>query len=518
MLPTTTPCADHTGRSQPAAVAWPRPRVCALTILCTSVLAGCALTQGLFTTLGPNYQAPAAPVARWHAPVPPAPAIETPSAHGGSQDALAAWWRQFDDPALIELIAAAQEASANLAQAALRIARARADAIGADFAGSPSLDANAGANRSAFSFGGPAVLRSQLSVGLQSSWEIDLFGGLARQRESARAQLGADRAAWHDARVALAAEVANAYVNYRFCEMQVAHAAADATSRAETARLTGVAAGAGLEAPATLALSRAGAADAKAALAQRRAECESAIKALVALCAIDEDGVRALLVRMPAHTARLPRPPHVAIDALPARVLTQRPDIAAAEREVAVASAGIGVAEANGYPRLALAGNITPTRSRLDGSPTISVTTWSLGPSLTLPLFDGGRRAAGVETARAQYAAAASAYRARVRNAVREVEDAMVKLAGLAERMRDTRAAGAGYLESFEAARIRERAGLANRIEVENARRTRLAADAAIATLDYEAVIAWIALYRAVGGGWDGRQDTGTASAMPSIK
>ena len=110
------------------------------------------------------------------------------------------------------------------------------------------------------------------------------------------------------------------------------------------------------------------------------------------------------------------------------------------------------------------------------------------------------------------------AYRARVRNAVREVEDAMVKLAGLAERMRDTRAAGAGYLESFEAARIRERAGLANRIEVENARRTRLAADAAIAALDYEAVIAWIVLYRAVGGGWDGRQDTGTASAMPSMK
>ena len=475
-------------------------------LFATLLLGGCALNQGLFTTLGPNYEAPAAPVTRWHAPV-AAPGPPQILAHGGSTEALKSWWQQFDDPVLIELLGAAQRASATMAQAAARIERARADAVAANVAGSPSLDATAGANRSAFSFGGPAVLRSQAQIGLQSSWEIDLFGGLARQREAARAQLESNIAAWHDARVALAAEVATAYLNFRFCEMQISLAAADGASRAETARLTGIAAGAGLQAPATLALARASAADGAAALALRRAECEINIKGLVALTAEDETDLRARLTAAPSLAARLPRPARFDIDSVPAAALAQRPDIAVAERDLAVASADIGVREADRYPRLTLAGNITPTRSRLDGSPTISVTTWSIGPSLTLPLFDGNRRAANVDAARAQYGAAEAVFRARVRSAVREVEEALVRQAGVAERLNSTRAAAAGYRESLEGARNRQRAGLGSLIELEDARRTSFAADGAVAALEYEGVSAWIALYRAVGGGWDGKLD-----------
>lgn len=483
-------------------------------ILITLPLGGCALTQSIFTTLGPNYQAPPAPVARWHAPV-PAPAVPQTQAHGGSNEALKTWWQQFDDPVLVELMAAAQRESASLAQAASRIERARADAVAANVAGNPSVAATAGATRSAFSFGGPAVLRSQAQVGLQSSWEIDLFGGLARQREAARAQLEADIAAWHDARVALAAEVANAYLNLRFCEMQITLAQADALSRAETARLTGIAAGAGLQAPSFLALARASAADGAAALAQRRAECEIGIKGLVALTALDESALRARLAGAPQLAARLPKPARFAIDGVPAGVLAQRPDIAAAERAVAVASAEIGVREAHRYPRLTLVGNIAPTRSRLDGSPTISVTTWSIGPSLIVPLLDGNRRAANVEAARAEYEAAAAVYRGRVRNAVREVEEALVKLAGVAARLADTRDAAGGYRDSMEGARTRQRAGLGSLIELEDARRTSFAADGAVAALEYEGVSAWIALYRAVGGGWDGKTDLAQTRAKP---
>ena len=443
---------------------------------------------------------------RWHAPA-TGPGTPPVLAHGGSTEALKNWWQQFDDPVLIELLGAAQRESASLAQAAARIERARADAVAANVAGSPLLDASAGANRSAFSFGGPAVLRSQAQVGLQSTWEIDLFGGLARQREAARAQLESNLAAWHDARVALAAEVATAYVNFRFCEMQVTLAEADGASRAETARLTGIAAGAGLQAPATLALARASAADGAAALALRRTECELNIKGLVALTAIEEGGLRGRLGAAPTLTARLPRPPRFAIDSVPAAALAQRPDVAVAERDLAVASADIGVKEADRYPRLTLAGNITPTRSRLDGSPTISVRPWSIGPSLTLPLFDGNRRAANVDAARAQYGAAEAVFRARVRSAVREVEEALVRQAGVAERLNSTRAAAAGYRESLEGARNRQRAGLGSLIELEDARRTSFAADAAVAALEYEGVSAWIALYRAVGGGWDGKLD-----------
>ena len=481
-----------------------------LALLTLPTLGGCALTGGLFGTVGPDYKPPAAQIAPWQAPA-QMPAAQGLTAHGGSSAALKQWWQQFDDPVLTGLIESAQAASANLAQAAARIERARADAIAASALGNPSLDATAGASRSAFSFGGPAVLRSQAQVGLQSSWEIDLFGGAARRRESARAQLDANVAAWHDARVALAAEVANAYANYRLCEFQVELARADGASRAETARLTGIAAGAGLQAPAAAALAKASAADGAANLLQKQAQCEIDIKGLVALTAADEPALRGLLARAPGAPPRLPRPPRFAVDALPAQVLAQRPDIAAAERDVAVASADIGVAEADRYPRLSLAGNITPTRSRLDGSPTISVTTWSIGPSLTLPLLDGGRRLANADAARAQYTATDAVYRGRVRNAVREVEEAMVRLAGVADRLNDTRAAAAGYRESMEAARTRQRAGLGNLIEFEDARRTSHAADANLVALEYEGVAAWISLYRAAGGGWDGSLDATAA-------
>ena len=467
-------------------------------------LGGCALNRGLFATLGPDYTATVNAPAAWQAPAPAARPAQAPLAHGGSQDALKAWWRRFDDPILVELIDSAERASASLAQATARIARARTDTVAANAAGSPPLDGTAGANRSAFSFGGPAVLRTQASVGLQTAWEIDLFGGLARQSEAARAQLDADSAAWHDARVAVAAEVANAYVNYRFCEMQVALARADAGSRAATARLTGIATTAGLQAPATLALARASAADGAAAAAQKQTECEIGIKGLVALTGQEEPQLRATLAGAPALAARLPRPPRFEVDTVPARVLAQRPDLTAAERDVAVASAEIGVAEADRYPRLSLTGNVTPTRSRLDGSPAINVTTWAIGPSFTLPLIDGGRRSAKVDAARAQYAAAAASYRAKARQAVREVEEALVKLAGVGTRMPDTRAAAQGYNESLAGARSRQEAGLANLIELEDARRTALAAEGAVAALEYQGVSAWIALYRAVGGGWDG--------------
>ena len=335
-----------------------------------AVLAGCAMTGGWFGTVGPDYR-PALEAAQSWQPLQVGLLAPVVLAHGGSGDALKQWWQQFDDTPLTNLIDAAQ--------AAARIERARADAVAASLAGSPSLDATAGANRSAFSFGGPAVLRTQAQVGVQSSWEIDLFGGLARQRESARAQLDANVAAWHDARVAVAAEVANAYLNFRFCEMQTELARADAASRAETARLTGITAAAGLQSAANAALARASAADAAAAVSQRQVLCEIDIKGLVALTATEEAALRILLARPAGTPPRLPRPRQFAIDALPAKVLAQRPDVAAAERDVAVASAGIGVAEAERYPRLTLAGNVTPTRSRLDGSPAISVTTWPSG-------------------------------------------------------------------------------------------------------------------------------------------
>lgn len=482
-------------------------------VLAAMALVGCSTTGGLLTTVGPDYAAPASGApARWQAPVVSTPAQSVASPEAQRLRGLSQWWAQFNDPVLSEFIEAAQRESATLAGAASRIERARADAIAAGVAGLPSLDLTGSLNRAAFTFGGPLALRTQAQLGVQASWELDLFGGLARQRQAAEATLASSGAQWHDARVAVAAETANAYVNYRFCEMQVALAEADARSRAETARLTQAAGQAGFQAPATVALATASAADAASTLKQRRAQCDIAIKGLVALTAYEEPALRQRLAQDPTRVARLPVPTRFAVDALPAALLTQRPDVAAAERDLAAASADVGFNEARRYPSLTLAGNILPTRLRIGNAPAFSATTWSIGPSLVLPLIDGGRRAANVEAAKAAYTAAESTYRAKVRQAVREVEEALVTLDSLQQRQTDVQTAAKGYRDSLAGAQARQRAGLGSLIELEDARRTSLAADAGLAALEQERVVAWISLYRALGGGWDGAAPTASSA------
>ena len=457
-------------------------------------LGGCTGPRGLISTVGPNFvPADAAPAQQWHAPRP----------HGANPEKLREWWAQFKDPALDALIDSAQKNGATIAQAAARIEQARATLVAAGAASLPTLEATAAANRAAFTFGGPTAIRQQVQLGLQSSWEIDLFGGRAREREAAASQLASSSASWHDARVSLAAEVANAYLNYRQCEMQVRLTESDSRSRGETARLVELLGNAGLQAPADAALARGSAAEARSALARQRAQCELSIKGLVALSAMDEPALRNLLGQAD-RAARLPHPARFEINALPAQVLAQRPDVAAAERDVAAASARIGVQEAQHYPSLSLSGNVVPTRISIGDGPALNVRTWSIGPSMTLPLFNGGRIAANVEAARAQYAAAETVYRARVRQAVREVEEALVRLSSAEERFNDVQTSAAGYRAALQAVQERQRSGLSSLVELEEVRRSALSAEFAQLALEQERVSAWIALYRAIGGGWEG--------------
>ena len=462
---------------------------------------------GVFGKVGSDYEPPVSLAAsRWQAPL-PADAIalsgESSVAHEGSTGRLAEWWAQFKDPALDALIAAAQSHGSSVAQAAASIERARADAIAAGVAASPSVEGIASGNRSAFTLGGPAALRTQWQLGVRSQWEIDLFGGLAREREARQALLAAHAALWHEARVSLAAEVANAYVNFRHCEIMLAQAGADARSRAHTARIMEGAARAGIQSASAAALARAAATEAAGALTERRAQCDILVKGLVALTATAEPALRALLAQTPPGPTHLPQPAQFRIDALPARVIAQRPDIAAAERQLAAASADIGAAEADRYPRLTLSGSITPTRIAIGNAPALSLTTWSIGPALTLPLIDGGRREANVKAFRAQHAAAESVYRSKVRNAVREVEEALVRLDSAASREADSQAAARGYRVNLQGREALQRAGLGSELDVEEARRLALVADANVVALEQERLAAWISLYRAVGGGWE---------------
>ena len=419
--------------------------------------------------------------------------------HEGDPVALVAWWSQFKDPVLVELIEQAQKQSNSMAQAALRIAQARSLLVTADSAALPVLNASGGLSRGTYQLGGPVILATTAQAQLQAGWEIDLFGGLARGSEAARARLAAQVANWHEARISVSADTASLYTNFRSCEQLAQISRTDAQSRAQTARLTQELAQTGFQSPANAALARASAAEGQGREVAQRADCDLLIKALVALTAMPESELRSRL----AKGARvLPQPAMPVVQRVPAQVLSQRPDVAAAERELAAASADIGVREAERFPRLSLLGNIGPLSFETTmGS--ISATSWSIGPSISLPIFDGGRRAANVETAKIAYQVAATNYRTQARRAVREVEEALVRLDSLNQREREGLKASKGYHESLQAAQARYKFGLASILDLEETRRLSVNADNILANVRRERVNAYIALYRAVGGGWD---------------
>lgn len=452
-------------------------------------LAGCAVPH-------PPERVDAAAPPQWYAPLP----------HNGTMTDLTRWWQQFNDPLLIELIGSAQTASPTVATAASNIEQARAARVAARAALLPTLDGSASAVRSKSA--PPTPIATVVQGGLNTAWEIDVFGGNRDAARAAQARLDSAQAGWHEARVSVAAETANSYLNLRTCERQLVVATNDARSRAETARLSDLSAKAGFTAPATAALARASAAESAARATQQRAQCEIEVKALVALTGLPEPRLRQKLEARWSEPAQFAL---VSVNTLPAQVIAQRPDVYRAEREVAAASAEVGTARADRFPRVSLNGSIALGRVHAQGA-SASLDTWSIGPlAVTVPLFDGGRRAANVDAAQARYEEAVLLYAGRVRQAVREVEEALVTLDSARERSTDAQTAVDGYRVSFNATEARYRSGLASLIELEDQRRLLLAAETNLVALQRERIAAWIALYRAVGGGW-ARPDAATVA------
>jgi NodT family efflux transporter outer membrane factor (OMF) lipoprotein len=457
-----------------------------------ALLAGCASTLP-----APEPLATASPP-KWHAPLPgPARAGAGALPHQGQQADLARWWQQFDDPLVAELVTAAQAASPTLAAAQSRLAQARAARTAAGAALWPAVDASASLTRGRSELGAP--IANTAVGGLQAAWEIDLFGTGRAARNAADARLAGAQADWHDARVLVAAEAAGAYLGLRACEAQRVQTETDAASRIETARLTELSAKAGFQPPANGALARASAAQARAQLVAQTAQCDLELKGLVALTGLDEAALRGRLA--PAQ-ARLPQPAQIAVAEVPAQVLAQRPDLAAAARAVEAASADASAAQAQRLPRVGLSGSVSRARVDFAGS-SVEGNLWSIGPlTVSLPIFDAGLRAANVDAARARHDEAVANYRARLRTAVREVEGALVQLDSSAARTEDARIAVEGYEASFRAAEARYRGGLASLFELEDARRSAALARSQWVDLQRERVAAWITLYRALGGGW----------------
>lgn len=450
-------------------------------LLLAALLTGCATP--------PPATPPAEAVPpQWHATLP----------HGGDAAQLAGWWQRFDDPLLARLIDTAQQRNPTLAQAATRIAQARASARIAGAAALPSLTANAGVQRSRTDLPPTPGLQTYGTATLDAAWELDLFGYTRQAVAAAQARAAGADALWHNARVSLAAEVANVYVGLRACEAVLAVYEQDARSAGQTSGLTQRKVEAGFDAPANAGLARAAAAEAANRVVAQRADCELAVKQLAALTVEPEPALRQALAE---GQARLPQPAAFEVPSVPAGVLAQRPDVAAAEREIAAAAADVGAAQADRLPRLSISGSIGRAAVRAGGA-TFNGDTWSFGPGLLAPLFDGGRRSAAVDAAQARYEEAVAAWRERVLGAAREVEEALVRLQAARQREDDARRAADGYGEFLAAAQTQWQVGSGSLLDLEQARRSSLVADATLIQVRRERVGAWLALYKAVGGGW----------------
>ena len=453
----------------------------AATAAAAGLLAACASPPAV----APDLPLPAA--TQWHAPLP----------HGGRVSDLSDWWTQFNDPTLPPLIAAAQAASPTLATAQARIERARAARTAASATLLPRVDA-VGQASSGRALPRQAVA-SSASLGVQAAWELDLAGAAAAGRDAAQARFEGAQAGWHEARVSVAAEVATVYIALRGCEAQVQQSRLDAQSRAETARLTELTARAGFTAPADAALARAGAAQSRGLLLSHQAACETLLKGLVEISALAETELRQ---RLAARTALLPQPEPIMLGALPASLLGQRADLAASARDIVAAAGDQAQAQALERPQVSLAGSLAGLSLR-SGGVASSGASWSLGPLVvSFPLFDGGARAAASAAARADYEAALARYRALLRQAVREVETSLVVLDSTAARQLDAEAAARDFEASLRATQARHSGGLASLFELEAARRNAVQAHSALIELQRERAAAWVALYRALGGGW----------------
>lgn len=466
----------------------------------------------LFTvacTLGPDYSAPTAAELHipptWHATLP----------HDGSVTELNNWWTLFDDPVLSSLIVEAQADNPTIDAALARLRQSRALVASSRAALLPALNGSGSFNRSnsntsavtSSDVNSETSLQSgELNVtagSLDASWELDLFGKLRRAHQADAARAEASVASWHDARVSVAADIADAYVRLRECQALLEVADANRRAREKSQQITLLKVRAGFVSPVESALSDASVAQSNDLLEQQRSFCELDANEIVELSGLSRSQ---LDTRLRVGYASIPVPREGAVQSVPAESIAQRPDVREKERALAGANAEIGEAIAARLPSVSLAGSIGIDEYHASGQ-SLQLRPWSFGPSLTLPVFDGGSGKAAVEGARGRYDEALSQYKQKVRQAVREVEDALARIAVSQRRAQAAAQADEKYHRYFESVERQYQAGSIDVLDLETARGQMIAGEQSNSGAQLERAQAWIALYRAVGGGWQQTPD-----------
>ena len=386
------------------------------------------------------------------------------------------------------------------AMARFNQARAAARVSGSDWL--PGIDLDATGRRERYSQNQvpnfDLTHASKLSVPLDLSYEIDLWGRVRRSFEGARAGAQASAADFHHALLAVQADVARNYFSLRTLDRQrgVLLSSLGLRREARDVLQARVDAGTAPELDRARAETEVGAAEADLARLERnRSSLENALAILTGTLA-PQFSVAAL--ENPG--SAVPRIP----PGLPSALLERRPDVAMAERQLAAANARIGVAKAAFFPVLRLTGSAGFTSADVDSLFNWESRIWSLGPSLSLPIFAGGRNKATLAGARAAFAEAGATYRQRVLVAFAEVQETLTALRFLEEEAAAVARTRQAATRTYEYAKARHEGGVLSYFEVIESQRTLLVAELDSATVLGQRQTTTVQLIKALGGGWNG--------------
>ncbi|MBB5402932.1 NodT family efflux transporter outer membrane factor (OMF) lipoprotein [Paraburkholderia sp. JPY162] len=514
-------------------------------------------------TVGPDFHAPHADVpAQWHDTQRTA---ASDAAASGASSATAAnvasvptldtdpdprWWRSFNDPTLDALIARAALGNLDLQQAVLRIVEARTQVQAAAAQGLPNLRAtasyqreqlglkgfleengafdkvdqlgalNSPANRIAPGAGaalqnGANNLLDQLTapvnlwqVGFDATWELDLFGRVRRSVEAANAQTEAAYESRNDALLSLEAEVAQTYMQLRGAQTLHDIAVSLVEQQGETVALTENQAKVGLASQLDVQSARAQLAQTKTQLPQYDQQIAQALNALAYLIG---EPPGALEAQLSAPQTVPPVPPVVPVG-LPSTLARRRPDIRRAEANLHAATASVGVAVAQFYPDVSLTGKAGTRATNARDLARWSHLFYSFGPTVSLPIFEGGALVANLRMSEAQQAEAALDYRKTVLTALRDVDNALVVYRTDQARRDALADSVSAQLTSFDLSRDSYRKGLTSFINVLDAQRQLAQAREQYAQGTTQVSTDLVALYKALGGGWQSDADAAGAA------
>lgn len=457
-------------------------------LLTAMIVAGCAAAPEIDASL-----IPAAPAqfkegdGRWTVAAP------------AEAQARGEWWKTFGDPVLDDLIARAERNNANVKIAAARLEQARALVRSARADQMPQLGVDAGVSRVGGivnGSGGPA--RSFAFAGANLGYEVDLFGKLSRTTDAARLDAAAREGLLQSARLLVQAEVAQTYLALRALDVERALVRSTVTAYRETLDLTErrFRAGDVAELDVSRAKTEVAATESEAiAIDRRRAELEHALAVLVGDVASQFD------LPVTEWTTALPVIPA----GVPSTVLTRRPDISAAQNSMLAAQTRVGVAKAAWFPDLTLTATGGYASPELSDIFKWSARAWGVGALLSLPIFDGGRREAGILASSAQLDESVARYREQVLVAFRDVEDQLSALRLLAEQSEAQSRAVSAATRTTTLSDARYRNGLVSQLDLLDARRSELRNRRQALQVRSAQYQATVGLVRALGGGWGER-------------